>query len=675
MGCRKAPHELETSTHLPILEADLGLHRIEAVEWEADTSGVLRMRLEASVYRFGIDEFWRFPDTSFQKNVSLKTLSLGTRSVVHRLTLGQIARGMGTAGLPLLLAHGTQTIIPPFNDVGANAVEIDITEMFEEAKFISGKLYLTVHNGLPLDLHTIVFEVRNRTLGDRVIADTIPYLAAGGFFVDSYDLAGKRVEGRLLFELLSMSSPGSNGPVLVDTNDAVTLTLQGRNMYVEEATAVFPSQNFVDDSLDVYYHLDPIRLAYAEIASGKLDVEAVHTMPDSMFFYLSLPGVRDVSGRPMNVDWALRPSPTRDSVRRYEVYSLEGYSVDFTGQYHDTFNSFYQITVLRFDSTGKKVHLSLRDSIYLRYRLLDMRPAYARGYMGKDTISAGGAAEFPWLRRLFDDGWIRFEEVEAGVLFENTFGFDADILIQGVSGWNSFTRRYAVLNGPIIGTMYRVPAATDRPLTPGRREVRLSSDGSNLVDFLAEMPDRIEVTGTVFRNPSGDPERLTDFFYDSSYFDVKVWMEAPLRLSMRGLRLVDTLPMVQFSMEEVDSVRLLWRYVNDYPVKWAVQVYAWDSADGRVVDSLFARRVVVSAAQLKDGGAQPPLGRVFTPASHTGFVTLDPELARRMQAASHWIVDARARTAPDDRSVVLYSDYRLRLVLYGQAYYRLPFGP
>ncbi len=675
ISCRRDSEVLESAAYFPLLKSSLRLQDLSAVHWRDDSSARLWMRMETSVYRLGIDNFWYFPDTSFSKNVSLKTLSLGTRSMEYRLTLGKIARDMGTSGIPILLAHGSQTVIPPFSDVTTNPTEIDITEIFESAKFVSGKLYLRLYNGLPIDLQDVVFELRNRYLGTVIVEDTIPLLSSGTMHVDSYDLAGKEVEGHLLFELISISSPGSGGLVVIDTNDAVALTLEGKNMYVEEATAVFPSQNFVDDSLDVYYHLDPIRLAYAEIAGGTLEVEAIHTMPDSMYFFLSLPGVQDMSGWPMKVNWVLRPSPTRDSVRRREVYSLVGYSVDFTGKDHDTFNSFYQITVLRFDSTGKKIHLSLKDSIYLNYRLLGMLPSYARGYMGRDTTSVAGVADMPWIRRFFDDGWIRFDEVSAGIVFENTFGFDADVILQSIVGYNSATGQYRTLNASLLGRTYRIPPATDRPLSPAYLEVPVHSASSNLISFLQNMPDQIEVVGTVFRNPSGNPNRLTDFFYDSSYLDVKVWMEAPMQLSVKDFYLQDTLAMVPFVTDEVDSFQLFWRYVNDYPITWDVQVYAWDSLHQQVIDSLWNIPWRIAPARLVDPSSPDPLGRVFASVRGEGSVMWDGADAQRFQSATHWIIRAQAQTVPDNRQVVLYSDYRLQIDVYGRIRYTLPINP
>ncbi len=672
-GCRKEGDFLSVRAHLPLIRSELSLEKALSGRVHPDSSGMLILSMEKTVYRMTLDEFWHFPDTSFEKNVSLKTLTLGTRSVTYQMTLGQIARGLGTAGQTILLAHGSPAFIPPFSDVSADPSEIDITAMFEQATFISGKLHINLFNGLPIDLQNVIFELRNKNLGTTVIRDTISYLAKNSTFVDSYDLSGKTVEGKLLFELLSMSSPGSGGLVVIDTNDAVTLNLQGRNMYVQEAVAVFPSQKMVNDSLDVYYHLDPLRLVYAEVKSGNLDVTAVHTMPDSMFFHLSLPGVTDGTGRPLAVDWALRPSPTGDSVRRYENYALNGYAIDFTGRDHDTFNSFYQITVLSFDSTGRKVHLSLQDSIYLRYRLLSMRPRYARGYLGKDTTAAAGTALLPWMRDLFSAGAVRFDEVEAALVLENTFGFDADVVVQSISGYNSYTKRYAVLSAPLLGRRYHLPAAADAPLTPAVLAIPVSSTSSNLVDFLANMPDRIEVTGTVFRNPSGDPARLTDFFYDTSALAVKVRIEAPLRLSVTDVHLQDTLPLSPLDMGDADSVRLFWRYFNEYPIAWDVQIYAYDSTVGEVVDSLFAAPAAVAAAPLKDPSAAAPLGRVFGMAYHQASLTITPEHAERMNRATHWVVRARGRTLPDGKQVILYSDYRLAFTVFGEVFQKVPF--
>jgi hypothetical protein len=58
----------------------------------------------------------------------------------------------------------------------------------------------------------------------------------------SIDLSGKHVEGTLVASITNIESPGGND-VLIDTSDALIISLTAHDIKVSSATAIFPTQN------------------------------------------------------------------------------------------------------------------------------------------------------------------------------------------------------------------------------------------------------------------------------------------------------------------------------------------------------------------------------------------------------------------------------------------------
>ncbi|MBK7441141.1 MAG: hypothetical protein IPI65_06325 [Bacteroidetes bacterium] len=84
------------------------------------------------------------------------------------------------------------------------------------------------------------------------------------------------VEGNLLGQILYFSTPGSpDVPVLIDTSDVVVITLTARDMELQEAVAVFPEQNLINNANDVQYDMGGPEFT-------EMGMEAYITLEDSL---------------------------------------------------------------------------------------------------------------------------------------------------------------------------------------------------------------------------------------------------------------------------------------------------------------------------------------------------------------------------------------------------------
>src|SRR6185437_10757691 len=388
-GCKLSDKQWDINMLVPLAHADLTINNLindTSLKKSADSSGSLYLVSVQSLKSLNISNFLTVPDTSFQKTVSLKTLTLGDRTLKQNITLGQVAKNpaLGLSGQILIAENGHKLAIPPIANAALGKTPVNATTLFTTATFIDGSLQLNIYNGFPVPLTHIHFELLNQTNDSVIIADSISIIMPHGSFSNSYSLAHKTVSGNLNLNITQMSSPGSGtDSVLIDTTNAIAVTLTGSNMQVSSATAVFPAQNLVNDSVDVVYDLHGPVFKYFIIRSGSIDFKTTSSIHDTMHITYTIPGATK-SGEPINEHLNAPPNATV-----YDSFSLNGYHVDLTGQYHNTSNTFYNILQVHLDSTGKLEHISLSDSIYIFYGLFHVVPEYAVGYLGTRSYIEG----------------------------------------------------------------------------------------------------------------------------------------------------------------------------------------------------------------------------------------------------------------------------------------------
>src|SRR5690606_25861296 len=104
----------------------------------------------------------------------------------------------------------------------------------------------------------------------------------------STDLSGKTVEGDQIAEVTDMDLAG--GSVLIDTNDAVIITMSIHGLKVSSATAVFPDQDVVTENIEVELEsMGDIELVEAGIKSGFVKIEVVSTAQVQLNFNYKIP--------------------------------------------------------------------------------------------------------------------------------------------------------------------------------------------------------------------------------------------------------------------------------------------------------------------------------------------------------------------------------------------------
>ncbi|MFK7969423.1 MAG: hypothetical protein AB8F95_03600 [Bacteroidia bacterium] len=621
-----------------------------------------------------------FSDTVARFPVRLDSLTLISEPIEERITLQQIADQLlastdpiqRTIGQTIIDADGDVTSFPfPVTGLTAGPVPIDASAFFDEAIIQSGFLRLTIENTLPLDLENVSFTVENGSGPPPIITDQFRRIRTNETVTKDYDVSGQSIESILNGGLTNIDIPAAFN-VQIDLNDYLRIEILPVDLKVEQATAVFPDQTVVDDTTFSVYDFDApyqdILLQKMIIKSGRLEANSISTIQDTIGFAYTIPNAQR-NGIPPLVELKINPAqPNIPSVQSQNAV-LEGFTLDLTMN-GERINAVQQRLQVNLIYSGNKVTIGLKDSVDVKFGLLDIEPTFIQGYLGQQTFEFSGKENID----LFDNinaSRIFAAKPKLSLLLGNSFGVNASLDVQKLEARNAQGERVNLRGGTLrAGPLMLQGISLPDTFGIAYTSVRYDDETSNLANLLTVLPNELEYNIKVQTNPDSRGVSFDDFATNDSRFDVILEAEIPLEGSLENLQLLDTLDL-DFASSTGDDVsqiqggelRLLLD--NEFPLEarvWAVIV----DPLGNPIATL-AENSQIAAAQV-----DPATGRT-TEAVRTAIpVTFDQELLQKVinEAASvqiRYTLD----TKPNGENVRFYDNYRLQANLVGAFTYRV----
>ena len=574
-SCKRNPVAWDVDQTVPLFHSSFSLNDIDTkyLKYGVSDSGY-NLEYESLLYSYRVNDL-QVSDTGIDAFFNLRNLRLNDQEINNTVTLGQIN--------PLFnVLNGQMADIPAQEQSDLDPTDIDASEFFETADLDTGYLDISITNDLPVNINLIVFELRNSSNNTLVASDSFRNIPkGGGKATKTIDLAGKTVTKNLKGSIKRLETEASGGPVLIEANKGLTVTLGVRNLRPSFAVAAFPTQDVINQDEGLTLDMNGAEIKYFKVKSGRLRIKVISTIQEDMSMVLSLPGtVKD--GKAFYQELSL-PGPAGVGVATTEqIYDMSGYLLDFRGKnpdVTDTVNTFHQILRVTLDSSGRKLAVGLNDSIRLEYRLEGMKPEYAIGYLGNTVQRTGiDTTDFDLFKGL--DGDMSFKDVEMRFTLRNSIGAEGRIKLHHLKGYNIFNGKSEVFNADDL---------TDKYLGFGKPDFKrdefaslyltLNSTNSNIKSFLEVLPQKLEYDIETEVSPAGNTNKYEDFIFDNSRTEVVMALDIPISFGIGGLTLRDT-QSVNFEelgdMTRVKSATLFLDMTNYFPLDFDLDLQLFD---------------------------------------------------------------------------------------------------
>jgi len=682
-ACQLTPFDnvsWNTEVQAPIAFTEVGIWDVltDSTYIGEGNDRLLSLIYRDTVFSLSIKDLVEIPDTVNSYSLSLDTLRLDTDTISQRVTLGEFARQLAASSDPttaqtgaIILANqgNTVPVIPDFAGQSTDVIAIDASEFFESAQLDSGELELTIDNQFPLDISNVIFRISNANLGTDIVRDTFPLIASRSSQTESYDLAGQEIESNLEGQLENLDISGGFF-VPIDTNDFIELRLIARNLKANSATAIFPGQTIIDTLAERTYELpgefEEISLTKLVVRSGQIRAEARSTVEDSISFLYELPKAIDDQGNSPRVLVKLPPAPPNGFASKTETFQLGGFEIDLRGENGNTFNTLVERTVVSLLFSGKLVTLNKTDSVQVDFALENLEPVYVEGYIGQTEIKFEGREAIDVFENL-DVDRIKFSEAKADIVFNNSIGLPAEVLVEEFSANNQQNgSQVRLASSDLVAGPFRLQS----PSLPDTNAVissvlALSPANSNINSFISSLADEVSYSLTLKTNPGGE-RSFDNFISENSALDVLMDFQLPLKGVVDRLVFADTADFSSQALElgEIESGGLALILENEFPLEVEASAEVYDE-NWQLLEVLVDKEIVAAAPV--DGQ-----GRTLTPeASRIARSFEIEELNQVLEEGKHIIFNFVLNTRPGDQEVGIYSDYRVRAKLVGDFTYKL----
>ena len=657
-SCKK---ELELPTWdvdliFPIANSKIDIFDIindSSISIEQDNNDLVSLVYEKELLNIEIDSFININEIVGETSTKLDSLKFSRIVIRDTTTMGSLLNDLpfGTTLFP----NGSSTTIPNLQNIITNdTVTIDASDYFETMTLSSGDLSLTIRNDFPTDLSNISFSLINSINQNIIGTFSYPLIPSNTLQTQTVSIAGQTIDKDIIAILNNVDINESNGNVTIDYQDAILTKLVLENIRIFEATAYFPDQEITQKLQEHIFDLKGAQIHEIGIKEGSVSIFATSTITDTGRIVFNIPSLTK-NGIGFTTENIVPPT-TNGQFAQFD-FNFDNYTLDLTGKENriggDTINTIYTELFSYIDSTGELVSLNQSDSFYY-YTEFNIIPEYAKGYLGRDTITFGPESiELDQFNSILS-GDIDFESVELNVNIENFIGADGQLTFFTLNSENTNNGTIANIGidentgNNILNNNYLINQATlsnsSLPIISSSQSI--TTDANLLLDIL---PNKLNFNGEFILNNQNNIN-YNQFVYLDKIVNSNINIKLPLSILADKIVLQDTIEINNSNDLEFKTIFL--KIINGFPLSAISNLISLDE-NKNFIDSIIHNFSLPSATV--------EYGHVYQNSETTLEINnLD------ISNSSYLIFTTELSTSNINDFVNIYSHYNLELILSGE---------
>ncbi len=640
----------------PLINTDLILgDLLKAVDTtliKSDQNKLLHLTYSAALFSYNVAEMISIPAQSISKKFGFAAFTIPAINTTSSITLGTVVAGMANpAKGTLTAANGNNAPFPAVPPQAGGSVAVPTLSGFSSVTFSAGTLTMAITNHWPTQLTNLTVEIRN-VVGNGLVATFVyPSIAAGASVSKNASLIGKTMNSDVKVVIASFSSPGTiPTPVAIKFSDALTVDLTTANLNVSSASAVFPSQEVLNQTINTNLTMpNGAQLNTLVLKGGQISYNIDYGIRETAELTITLPYATK-QGVPFSKVIPLNSNHV-SSTNASGSFDLTGYSFDLTaggGQVNYLPATFVASVI----SSGNPVPISPTDSVSAVITIDNLDFSYIEGYLGTQALTIPkDSLDFSFFKSPLG-GNISLADPKLTLKIKSSVGIP-------ISGDLSALSVVSGAGATIPFTGIANPLVINSPVSAGTTaltNILIDKSTTNVTTVLSSNPAKLiyGMTGTL--NPNGF---AVNFITDSSAIDVSMDLDVPLYGSVSNLVIKDTIAFPVEAFQNVLTATLRVNILNEYPVEADVQMYFLDE-NHAVLDSIFSdgyKEVVPSS--LVDVN-----GELLSASAARTDIVVDEVRVGTLKNAKYIVVATKLATANAGATAAkFYADYIMNVRL------------
>lgn len=330
-----------------------------------------------------------------------------------------------------------------------------------------------------------------------------------------------------------------------------------------------PGTTFNTPGIDQIYELDDVELKRVMIKTGILKLKIQSPWQGKTTLKISLPKTKDNNGNYFEKTYSIPAATQTSPITITDEINLADFDFDLTGTSGNLINNITADLVVTSAEETNSINISNTDTVYIAMEFKGLIPKYAKGYLGEHKLSDTTSISIPQLKTI-TDGQIDLDSINLGLAVHNSFKLLSQATIHLLKGQNSNTTNSVELTFPLLNSTLNINTASGGlyNYVPSVYNLPIHSANSNILSFMENIPDSIDVGYTIHINPYGNSSAGNDEYFPNSIFDLKLNGDFPLHFGLDSLTLVDTF-LIDFNQLEaahVEDGKIVIDYKNKFPI-------------------------------------------------------------------------------------------------------------
>ena len=644
--------EWQNDILVPVAHSDIDINKLfsdSSIEQSTNNEGLITLVFQDDFASLNLDTLLSINTIADEQSTTLDSVTFLDVVISDTATIGEAITQipLGT----LLLPNGSTNQIPDLPGVASNdTINVNASQYFETMTLYKGDLIVEFFNGYPTDVSNVSLSLINATSQNLIAEFQFPIIYSGTSETDTFSVAGQTLDENIIAIIHNMDVNQSNGPVLINYNDAIITKITVSDIGIIEATAFFPEQQITDKLAEHSFDMGSAQIKEIGIKEGTVSINVLSTLPNGKIIY-NIPSLKK-NGISFSTE-NIVPQTINGEITTYE-FDFSGYILDLTGQDGriggDTVNTIYTESYSYIDSTGELEYINQTDSFY-SFIEFNIIPEYAIGYLGQDTIEIGPNEKEIKIFDKITSGSISLDQAQLYFNINNYIGAEGALVfkqlnIQNTNTGNTINGGVDVISGnSIIGHEYLIERAdliNNTPLiSPHTTNILL--DAKNMLEI---MPNLLTTHLDYRINPNG-PQIIDDFLYPDKPINASLNLEIPLNFSTNNLTLIDTLSFSSINNKNIEKLYLT--VDNGFPFSANIELLIIDQYDN-ILDTLFQN--TISEGIINQDGMIIERSTTTLQSSYSNINDIKKIIAK-----------VALNTIPEDEMIKIYDSYNISLTL------------
>jgi hypothetical protein len=409
----------------------------------------------------------------------------------------------------------------------------------------------------------------------------------------------------------------------IDTSNNIVFSYKGKIdglaneiITVPDTSIRFQYQNFLGNvalapgtllpniSYSTEFNLKSIKLKKAKLSTGSIIITAKNYSRVPLKITLAIPNAK-LNNVPLLSTSSIAGKLNGIPGLLNSTISLADYDLNLLNTSTNTYNSLGQSIILAVDDNAPIDTIFFLDSVAISVKFSGLTPEYVTGYFGKlEQTFVNGPTLFDF-KKVLNAEQIQLEKANLDLKFNNFIGVDLRADLSNFSGKNTDNGSIKSLklnnNSPIRLNLIRASSISSiyEPITPSETNYSFNNNNSNIVEFLNNIPNELNLNGKFTLNPLDlNINNYNDFYKRNKLIETNYEIKVPGKFSFKNLKLqVDGVLEIE-NKDDLDGFKdgkLILYSTNNFPYQIQLQGYFLNEQN-QIVDSLFGNKANIDAA-------------------------------------------------------------------------------